>query len=65
MTLKSDLPVGPKRAMGWLPDHPDFRDYCETHPEIRKILEEGEKAGRLRRGRPAFSPSSRIFLISG
>jgi len=51
MTLKSDLPVGSKRAMGWLPDHPDFRDYCETHPEIRKILEEGEKAGRLRRGR--------------
>lgn len=51
MTLKSELPIGPKRAMGWLPDHPDFRDYRETHPEITQILEEGEKAGRLRRGR--------------
>lgn len=68
MTLKSELPIGPKRAMGWLPDHPDFRDYRETHPEITQILEEGEKAGRLRRGRrgeglPAV-PFSQSFAAS-
>ena len=57
-----------KRAMGWLPDLPDFRDYSEKHPEITQILEEGEKAGRLRRGRRAEEllavPFSQSFAAS-
>ncbi|MDI6846492.1 MAG: cysteine protease, partial [Candidatus Saccharicenans sp.] len=29
--------------MGWLPDRPDFRDYHESHEEIRSILDASKK----------------------
>lgn len=32
-------PAASRRAMGWLPDRPDFRDYREDHPEIREIVD--------------------------
>ncbi len=32
-----------KRGMGWLPDRPDFRDYHESHEEIRAILDTDKK----------------------
>jgi len=28
-----------KRAMGWIPDHPDFRDYTEKTGEVKSVLE--------------------------
>lgn len=51
-----------KRAMGWIPDYPDFRDYTEETAEVRKILEPtgllAESAGRrkARISRPPGTP---------
>ena len=43
-------------GMGWIPDHPDFRDYNPEHEEI-KALFQGTKLGKGKLSAPAI-PSS-------
>ena len=43
-------------GMGWIPDHPDFRDYNLEHPEI-KILFAGTKLAKGKLSAPAAPPS--------
>jgi len=41
-----------QRGFGWIPDHPDFRDYTEETPDVRDVLAptglHGRGAGRRR-----------------
>ena len=49
-----------KRATGWIPDYPDFRDYTEETAEVRKIL---EPTGLL--AEPAGTKKARVSTRPG
>src|SRR5262245_13268902 len=51
----TDQPLG----MGWVPDHPDFRDYTLEHREI-KLLLEGTKL--LNKVKPAAAPTAPVSV---
>ena len=47
------------RGLGWIPDHPDFRDYTEETPDVRDVLAPtGLRVAGGRQGRKAAAPSS-------
>jgi C1A family cysteine protease len=35
-----------RSGMGWLPDYPDYRDYTETHEEVKPLLAGLKKGGK-------------------
>ncbi|UFS70177.1 hypothetical protein LPW11_20170 [Geomonas sp. RF6] len=40
-------------GMGWIPDHPDIRDYTPDHPAIRGIMQQAKEKG-AGRGEPSM-----------
>jgi C1A family cysteine protease len=47
------------RGLGWIPDHPDFRDYTEETPDVRDVLAPtGLRATGGGRGQRAAAPSA-------
>ena len=48
------------RAMGWIPDYPDFRDYTEKTEEIRLTL--GSAAVSKGKSLPASVEEAMVFL---
>jgi len=46
------------RGMGWIPDHPDLRDYTQETSEVREMLRGRDGAGRGPRKRAASLPTA-------
>ena len=49
---------GLERGMGWIPDHPDLRDYTLETKEVREIFSGPEGAGRGPRKRASALPAA-------
>ena len=45
--------INRKLKMGWLPDHPDFRDYTNEHKTIESMLKKTKAAGPAKASLPA------------